>query len=70
MAWFLALCAVTLTAMLISMNVHDGRLVVAEVRQADAAVVAGAVHEANARLLDKLDPTVPGYQFPDNPPGD
>ena len=77
-AWFLALCAVTSTAMLISMNVHDGRTVVAEVRQTDAAVVADAVYEAmpaamdaaNARLLDKLDPTVPGYRFPDSPPGD
>lgn len=75
-AWFLALCAVTSTAMLVSMNVHDGRLVVAEVRQADVAVVAEAVREAmpaafddaNARLLDRLDPTVPGYEYPDRPP--
>lgn len=71
-AWFFVLCAVTSTAMLISMSVHDGRLVVTEVRHADAAVVSDALHEAlpdaldaaNARLLDKLDPTVPGYRFP------
>lgn len=77
-AWFLALCAVTSTAMLISMNVHDGRLVVAEVRHADASVVADAVHEAlpdaldaaNARLLDRLDPTVPGYRFSEAQPED
>lgn len=70
--WFLVLCAVTSTAMLVSMTVHDGRLVVAEVRQADAAIVAEAVHDAlpealdaaNTRLLDRMIGDTPPYRVP------
>ena len=29
-----------------------------------------AMDAANARLLDRVDPTVPGYRFPDSPPGE
>ena len=70
-AWLLALCAITSSTMLISMLVHDGRLVVAEVRAADVGAVRDAVREvvpeamdaANARLLDRMtDEPVPGYQ--------
>ena len=70
-AWLLGLCAITSGTMLISMLVHDGRLVVAEVRAADVGAVREAVREvvpeamdaANARLLDRMTgEPVPGYQ--------
>ena len=70
-AWLLALCAITSSTMLVSMLVHDGRLVVAEVRAADVGAVKEAVREvvpeamdaANARLLDRMTgEPVPGYQ--------
>jgi hypothetical protein len=67
----LVLCAITSSAMLASMLVHDSRLVVAEVRTTDVAEVREAVHDAlpgaldaaNARLLDRIttDTPVPGY---------
>jgi len=77
-AWFIILFAAKSSAMLISMFVHDARVVVADVRAADvvemkdavAEVMPAAMDAANARLLDRLDPTVPGYRFPDNRPGD
>ena len=71
-AWLLGLCAITSTTMLVSMLVHDGRLVVAEVRAADVGAVKEAVREvvpealdaANARLLDRItEEPVPGYQL-------
>ncbi len=70
-AWLLALCAITSSTMLVSMLVHDGRLVVAEVRATDVGAVKEAVREvvpeamdaANARFLDRMTAEpVPGYQ--------
>ena len=70
-AWLLALCAITSATMLVSMLVHDGRLVVAEVRAAAVGAVKEAVREvvpeamdaANARLLDRMTgEPVPGYE--------
>lgn len=70
-AWLLGLCAITSSTMLVSMLVHDGRLVVAETRAADVGAVKEAVREvvpeamdaANARLLDRIaEEPVPGYR--------
>ena len=67
----LILCAITSSAMLASMLVHDSRLIVAEVRAADVGAVKEAVREvvpeamdaANARLLDRIsDEPVPTYR--------
>lgn len=73
LVWLLVLCAVTSTIMLVSMLIHDGRLVVAEVRAADVGAVKEAVREtmpeamdaANARLLDRItsDRPVPSYRI-------
>ncbi|WGM45226.1 hypothetical protein KOAAANKH_00087 [Brevundimonas sp. NIBR10] len=73
LVWLLVLCAITSTIMLASMLIHDGRLVVAEVRAADVGAVKEAVRDtlpealdaANTRMLDRLTPDqpVPNYRI-------
>lgn len=57
-AWFFILCAVTSSAMMISMFVHDGRLVVAEVRAADVVEMRTAVEDTLPAALDNAMPQV------------
>jgi len=57
-AGFMILCAVTSTVMLISMFVHDGRIVVAEVRAADVQDMRAAVEAAVPPAVDAGIPQV------------
>lgn len=60
--WLLGLCAITSTAMLASMLVHDGRLIVAQVRAEDVADMKAAVADAIPQVLRDLDARPDPYE--------
>jgi hypothetical protein len=51
--WLLTLCAVTSTAMLTSMLVHDGRMIVAEIRATDVADMKASVEEILPPVVER-----------------